>query len=188
MKTITPFNFPKTLLVLSVCVLAFSAQAQTAFSISPSSGSITETVDCDSSKEMHFTIIKPAVSMNLSYKVTVNSLPYFKDNDTASCWVLPFCDWKHCAGVPAIGVVVTNNAMDTQVNLDIHLAPKPKKIKGVGKVEIQIYETAFPSNSKTLTWNVTGCTTGSECTVNTPEYNANKLFDVYQHYFAANKC
>jgi hypothetical protein len=177
-------NQAKRILIV-FCFFTFikSAQAQSPFSIIPTN-EITANIDCDSIKDFHFYIVNPnQTDISLQWRVKSNTLP--KGNDmsgSGGCWDYMLCDWQLCVfQVPAVDFVVTRTPIKAQTTLnEMKLSPVPGKIKGSGKLVIEVFEKNFPSNSQTITWNVTGCPTGDECTyVCIPENNNNPDFSVY---------
>jgi hypothetical protein len=144
-----------------------SAQAQSIFNIIPGN-SITSIIDCDSTRDLHFYIENPnQKDILLQWKVKSNTLPMGTDfSGSSGCWTYMLCDWQLCIfQIPSVNQVISRTAIKAQTNLnDMKLTVLPGQIKGSGTLVIEVFEKDFPSNSKTITWNVSGCLTGEKCT------------------------
>ena len=181
MKLFTVLHSTKTLMLAGVFITSAASFAQTNFTIHPT-GAITDVVDCDTPKEFHFYVDNAnPTPVTLEWKVTINTLPLGQDiMGENGCWSNQLCDWNLCKILPDIGVVQSPSEIPANtLNNDMKLLINPMQIKGSGQVVIEIYEVAHPTNSKTLTWNITGCSTGTTCTVGIPENEVNNLFAVY---------
>jgi hypothetical protein len=149
-------------LFVMVCVHAsvVSLKAQT-FSILPANTQ-TVTFNCDSSMQANKVYISNMVSntLDLSYTILSNTLPQ------DGCWYYQFCDWEKCKmGLPSgtnhpTGKIPANSQTGSMI-LDIITMTN----KGAGALIVNVFETVNPSNSQIITWNVTGCTTGNDCTI-----------------------
>jgi len=183
MKTST-LTQTKIMFVAFCCVvtLSSSVKAQSAFTIFPSNA-MTVTLDCDSVKDLHFYIGNPnTFDINLDWKVKSNTMPLGNTlGNTDGCWDYMLCDWELCImEIPSVGTVVSRSAIPAKKDSsDMKLTPLPGKIKGSGTLVIEVFEKSFPSNSKTITWNVTGCTSGAVCTAGISEAANNTGFSMY---------
>jgi len=182
MKTAILSQLKNTLTFFCVCASLTWAQAQSSFSITPSN-TITSAIDCDSVKDLHFYVVNPnANDISLDWRVKSNSLPLGNDlGGSDGCWDYMLCDWQLCVfQIPPVDQVISRIAIKANTTKnDMKLAVLPGKNKGNGTLVIEIFEKNFPSNSKTVTWNVTGCTAGKECTAGVSEAGNNTRFSVY---------
>jgi len=166
------------------CCFAYAEfiQAQSLFSISPSNV-ITSTVDCDSSGYFQFYVVNPnVVDISLGWKVKSNTLPMGNTiGSTDGCWDYMLSDWSICmAMIPRVDSVISRLDVPANTsNNSMLLAPFPGKIKGSGTLVIEIFEKNFPSNSKTVTWNITGCSSGKVCAAGIAEAVNNTDFSMY---------
>lgn len=170
----------KVLIFCCLFTLIGSTKAQSTFNIVPSN-TITSTVDCDSTKELHFYIENPnSAPIVMEWRVKSNSLPSQYDGETG-CWMYQLCDWELCTlKIPDVNDVISRAPIkaNTKKN-EMKLAVIPQTNKGGGTLVIELFEKDFPSNAKTVTWNVTGCATGQECTNSIKESSIHADFIVY---------
>lgn len=180
---ITSFSLEKNLFTFFYCCVSIaSIKAQSPFSISPST-TITSSIDCDSIKDLHFYIVNTnAHDISLDWKVKSNTLPMGNDvSGSGGCWNYMLCDWQLCIlEIPKVGDIISRIPIKANsANNDMKLAAVPGQNKGSGTLVIEVFEKNFPSNSKTITWNITGCSTGNNCTAGISESVVNARFIVY---------
>lgn len=173
---------PKKILIFCcLFILTGSARAQSKFNIVPSN-TITATVDCgDNAEPLHFFIENPNPDpIVMEWKVKSNSLPAEYDGEEG-CWMYQLCDWDQCViHIPDVNQVISRSAIKPKtVQNEMKLAVIPQNNKGGGTLVVELYEKGFPSNSKTVTWNVTGCPTGQDCTNSITESSIEADFIVY---------
>ena len=182
MKTFT-FSKLKNLFTVFFCFVSLTVlKAQSPFSISPAT-TITSTIDCDSVKDLHFYVVNPnSHDISLDWKVKSNTLPMGNDiSGNGGCWNYMLCDWQLCIlEIPQVGQVISRMPVKgNSANNDMKLAAVPGQNKGSGTLVIEIFEKNFPSTSKTVTWNITGCPTGNNCTASISESANTPHFIVY---------
>lgn len=167
---------------LAVVIFCFSSmeilKSQT-FNILPAN---TQTVSfiCDSTKFQAnvISISNPTTNpLTLSYTVVSNTLPQ------DGCWYYQFCDWFTCkmslpSGTTNPEVDIPFDIPNTELNHMI-LDAITMNNKGVGSLVINLFERSNPSNSQIITWNVTGCLTGNECTSYIPEFISESNVSIY---------
>lgn len=167
----------KNFIVIICCAFsALSVQAQT-FSILPSN-SQTITLNCDSSmRENKIYISNPSPNpLDLSYTIISNTLP------KKGCWFYQFCDWFVCTvNIPATNttkhppILIPANSTNSTIALDIITLTT----KGSGVLSIKLFETNNPTNFQIITWNVTGCSSGNECTESIEESSFENRIAIY---------
>jgi hypothetical protein len=147
---------------VTICFFAFMASLKSqTFSILPGNTQ-TVTFNCDSSIQANKIYISNLVSntLDLSYTILSNTLPQ------DGCWYYQFCDWEKCKmGLPSgtnhPTAKISANSQTGSMILDVVTLTN----KGTGSLVVNVFETGNPSNSQIITWNVTGCTTGNDCTI-----------------------
>ena len=165
-----------------LCLLGLlgTVKAQSTFNILPTN-SITGTVECnDSSNAFHFAIENPGTkNITLQWRVKTNTLPTNVEDD--GCWGYMLCDWNLCVfQIPEVGDVISRGPIKAGTHdNDFKLTILAGQNKGGGTLTIELFEKDFPSNAKTITWNITGCKTGKDCTSGISETAMNADFMVY---------
>lgn len=160
--------------------LASTSRAQSQFNIAPSN-SIISAIDCDSTKDLHFYIENPNPgAVTIQWKVKSNSLPSPFDGEKG-CWIYQLCDWELCTlKIPDVDEVISRVPLKAKtVNNEMKLTVSPQHNKGGGILVIELFEKDFPSNSKTITWNITGCATGQDCANSISESSIHADFIAY---------
>jgi hypothetical protein len=160
MRTFIFYQLKKLFVIACFLASVASLKSQT-FSIIPATTQ-TVTFNCDSSMQGNKIYISNTVSntLDLSYTILSNTLPQ------EGCWYYQFCDWEKCKmGLPSgtnhPTAKITANSQTGSMILDVVTMTN----KGAGSLVIKAFETGNPSNFQIITWNVTGCTTGNECTI-----------------------
>ncbi len=175
MNTSIPIKI-KYLLVIVYCFVFMTEIKSQTFTISPANTQ-TVTFNCDSSMQSNKIYIFNPTSkdLDLSYSIVSNTLP------KGNCWQYQFCDWEKCrinlpSGTSTPVAKVLANTQVSSMILDVVTLTN----KGGGSFVLKLFETSNPSNAQTITWNVTGCTSGNECiTSSISESTTNADFIVY---------
>ena len=95
----------------------------------------------------------------LHYDIITNTLP-----DTL-CWMTELCDDHQCASspLPTGGVLAYSLSPGSNINR-FKFGINPRNHSGNAILQILVYDINDLTNNDTLTFNVTGCTTGTSCT------------------------
>lgn len=177
---LTQLQTKKALILFSLFIVLGSVKAQSTFNIIPVN-TITSTVDCDSAKDLYFFIENPnSKAVEIEWRVKSNTLPSTFDGEDG-CWMYQLCDWELCTlKIPDVNEVISRSPIQPKtIHNEMKLTVMPGQIKGGGTLVIELFEKNFPSNAKSITWNVTGCSTGKECTSGITENAVNAEFMVY---------
>lgn len=186
MKISTFHTVKKWFLVICLIISIATVRAQS-FNITGGTNppnTITDTIPCTVSEDLTFYVNNlTSDNLELKWKVITNTLPIAHNTIAAGgCWFIATGDWE-MHGITPSPVGVENNPFPIPAYKDsmrMDLFVDPEQIKGSGKLVIEIYEASNPSGTtQTITWNVTGCTTGSICTVGIIETADNTRFIVY---------
>lgn len=98
-------------------------------------------------------------------------------NTLVGCWDKAICQYGTCfAGIPNGGTMDSiavggNGFFDLNIN--------PITYSGNGEVKLLVYETGNPAMADTLTYYVTGCSTGSACVTGITDNSQNSDVNIY---------
>ena len=169
------FSQTKILFIISWCFASMTSVMSQTFSILPSNA-ISDTAACGTSPHANTIYISNPTSsaLDLKYTVVSNAMP------DIACWDYMFCDWNQCfpylpSGTTYPQVLIPANTYTASMILDV----TPFNNKGQGSFVITILETNNPSNSQTVTWNIYGCQTGTNCTAGIFETVDNNNFVLF---------
>lgn len=181
MKT-SPFFQTKNLFVIVCCFASMASIKSQTFNILPSNTK-TMTLICSTIMQPDTIFISnPTLNdISLSYTIISNTLPMQNDiNGAGGCWDYQFCDWYKCLPFlpsdtmnPSLSIPATSQS--SSMILDIITYTN----KGQGSYILKLFETNNPSNSQIVTWNVTGCAAGNECTAGISESVSKTNFILY---------
>lgn len=162
----------KTFGIFLIAISFFTTLKSQTFSVTPNRTQ-TGTAPCTGSLGMEAYVINNGTTdLWLSYNLVINTLP------DIACWTQTYCDCNICMIANIIpnaddchgwGQNLTPIAPgDTGLIMSVHI-DNTNGYYGSGSIQYAVYETGNTSNRDTVTFNITGCTTGVACSVGIEE-------------------
>ncbi len=163
----------KLLLILNLFLINNIYSAT--FTISPNN--ITDIAACSGATEYLIALTNDsAQELSLAYTLLQNTFP------DSGCWDLTICDCNQCFALNTIptgstcGPIASGDTNNVFFALDIH---NTHGFQGGGTLQFLIYEQSNPSNSDTLTFNISACAGGNTCTVGIKENMSSNRLIIY---------
>lgn len=148
----------KVSLFTSTILFSCVAIAAGNFTFYPSKDVALTSSNCSGINYVLVGINKPLGTLELEYNVITNTLP------NTSCWTVSMCDNNTCYPyIPTNGVLRPLSASVTAVSNVFTLDVTPNNYIGSAIIQIEVYDSNNPANKDTLTFNITGCTSGTYC-------------------------